>query len=88
MKIPVLTADDICKGTLSIWGGRRCLVGWVQHIFDKQRKRLSAISIIRSQISNADVPEWNDSHSKEECAAAWNACRPQFAAALGVELED
>lgn len=74
-RVPVLSAEMICKGTFGEPDGRRCLGGWRFKVFGFANHS-SAGELARKTLAEACSPEgvfvWNDEHSPAECADLWN----------------
>ncbi len=82
MNIKSLSADDICFGSYNQRDSdKRCLSGHT-HIYpttqrhDMYDKLLNYINAHHSDEGQPyyQIPHFNDSHTAEECAAAWNGC--------------
>lgn len=82
--IPELTPEMVNNGTIRDHTGRHTLLGWIDEVFTGLSTsgfnfKPAAERIIRQQIGIGDTGTlsfWNSTHSLEEVAAAWNACRP------------
>lgn len=77
--VPVLEAEDICKGHLNGPNGTHCLGGWIYEAFpcneDKQvrvMKLLQAECDIESGGGFSSIANYNDAMPKEDSAALWN----------------
>ena len=78
--IPELTADDFCHGSYQVLTptkDKRCLVGWCRRVSYVDHFRLID-AIKEANAITCPLHLWNDSHTFEECAEAWNKARPKL----------
>ena len=67
-----LSADDVCQLKFDD-GDRHCLLGWAFECFGRRTNACDrALDAIMGVIDDWCIPEWNDSHTKTQCAKAWN----------------
>ncbi len=84
MTIKALSPDDICKGVYTNTKGQRCLAGHIfsyygprEHndMYDELLKHANdRFPAIDGKDSCITLPNFNDSHTAEECATVWNEC--------------
>ena len=74
--VPVLTADDICKGSL-YKGEKACLIGWTVKCFLGDEY----LEVIQRLLTNGRAQHlalFNDTHTLEENADLWNQTMQGF----------
>ena len=93
-EVPILTAQDIHKGSLhSRDGCRHCLLGWLIEAFpiytlDEAVVRRRAQETVETEIGTAFIAKHNDSRSvsKEQLAREWNAAMARLGYTVGNPL--
>lgn len=72
-QVPVLTADDMCKGVFHGPNGTRCLAGWMDNVFNDHAARYVARCAI-IEIAGVDITAYNDNPRRKlsSLARTWN----------------
>ena len=72
--VPVLTAKDMWAGNyVNEDGTKRCLMGWMRGLGLDEETYLEGHEALARAIGSPYIATWNDSHTPQERADAWNA---------------
>lgn len=74
-RVPILSADEICRGAECDGNGRHCLYGWTKEAFDALPVRQQVWNAIAHEVGTQSIMWFNDNphNSYKQIADAWNS---------------